>query len=370
MKTQYSTAMLHEIAEEPAIFSKILKDREKYTQAFVRLFEENDIKRIYLTGCGSPGWASMTLKFAATSLLKIDATYLSAALFNNHEGFNVSGLLSPQQMLLICPAETGRTKGPVEAARKAKALGIPVVCTTLEPEGVLAETSDVVIYKPSGKEIGLPSTKGHSTGIFIFLLCFVEAAHKLNRISAEEYARYIEALERLPGAAEKIYNESIAWFEKYMDVVMCAERYHMVAYGANYATINEVVLKFTESHRRPSMAVELEEFMHGHIRSIDKKDLILFLCAEDGPEKDRMLELYELMLQKKIGADCVMIHSSRDPFHYDKELLISAGNVEFVNTLEYLIPLQYLSYAIANQLGLDMSVSQAIYLKDAMHPSY
>lgn len=370
MKTQYSTAMLNEIAEEPAIFSEILKNREKYTGEFVKLMTSREIKRIYLTGCGSPGWAGLTLKFAATSLLKIDATHLSAALFNYHEGFNVSGTYTPEQMLLICPAESGRTKGPVAAARKAKSLGIPVVCTTLEPDGVLAETSDVVIHKPSGREIGLPSTKGHSTGIFIFLLCFMEAARALNRISEEEYGRYIRALENLPVAAKHIYNESVAWFNKHMDKVMCAERYHMVAYGANYATANEIVLKFTESHRRPSVAVELEEFMHGHIRSIDKKDLILFICAEDGPEKDRMIALYDLMLRENVGAGCIMVHSSQDAFHYDNELLLSASNVEFINTLEYLIPLQYLSYAIADQLGLDMSVSIALYLKETMHPSY
>lgn len=111
MKTIHAHAMLDEIAEESQIFSAILADKETYTRDFVRLCQSHNFKRIYIVGNGSPGWASVALKYAANKILKVDATYSTSGLFLHHEGFDVSGVYKPEEMLLICPAESGRTKG-------------------------------------------------------------------------------------------------------------------------------------------------------------------------------------------------------------------------------------------------------------------
>ena len=209
MKSEHAQDMLKEIKEEAAIFSSILCEKEKYVSEFVQLFKRHDFKRIYLVGNGSPGWAAMTLKFAATDILKVDATYSTSNLFLYHDDFDVSGIYKNDEILLICPAESGRTKGPVFIARKAKKQGIPVVCTTLEPDGVLGKESDVVIFKPSRLEYGLPSTKGHSTGIFLLLLAFVEAAHETGKISEAEYDEYMTGITQLPDTVLDAYNHTL-----------------------------------------------------------------------------------------------------------------------------------------------------------------
>lgn len=370
MKSEHAQDMLKEIKEEASIFASILEEKEKYVRGFVELFKSHIFKRIYLVGNGSPGWAAMTLKYAATDILKVDATYSTSGLFLHHDGFDISGVYKKEEILLICPAESGRTKGPVLIARKAKELGIPVVSTTLEPEGVLAVESDVVIFKPSRREYGLPSTKGHSTGIFLLLLAFVEAAHETGRISEIEYREYMMGINRLPETVLDAYERTLEWFDQYMDLIMNCGRFHLVGYGANYGTVNEIVLKFVESHKRPSIAVELEEFMHGHIRSISSDELVVMICAEEGPEKERMLKLYDLLVKEKVGMGCLLLHSKQDNFDKSLELTFDATNVKYVNCLEYLVPLQILTYQISNHLGLDMSVSAHLTLKHAMEPSF
>lgn len=370
MKSEHAQDMLKEIREEAAIFSSILAEKNKYIKEFTELFKSHNFKRIYLVGNGSPGWAAMTLKYAATDILKVDATYSTPGLFLYHDGFDISGIYKKEEILLICPAESGRTKGPVLIARKAKELGIPVVSTTLEPEGVLGVESDVVIFKPSRREYGLPSTKGHSTGIFLFLLAFVEAAHETGRISDTEYREYMAGIEKLPETVLDAYECTLKWFDQYMDLIMNCGRFHLVGYGANYGTVNEIVLKFVESHRKPGIAVELEEFMHGHIRSLTSDELTVMICAEGGPEKERMLKLYDLLTQEKAGMGCLLLHSTRDSFRKPLELTFNATNVKYVNCLEYLVPLQILTYQISDHLGLDMSMSTHMALKYAMEPSF
>lgn len=151
---------------------------------------------------------------------------------------------------------------------------------------------------------------------------------------------------------------------------MGAGRFHLIGYGANFSTVNEIVLKFVESHRKPSIAVELEEFMHGHIRSITNDEIIVFICAEEGVEKQRMLQLYDLLTKENVGAARILIHSAKDPFTVPMEIAFDASNVEFVNVLEYLVPLQILTYEISDHLGLDMSKSVGMALKKAMQPSF
>jgi glucoselysine-6-phosphate deglycase len=368
MKTENSRIMLEEIAEESALFTAIMKDRVAITKDFVCLFLEHKIKRIYLSGSGSPSHIALILKYAAINLLHIEATYSYPALFNNHEGFNVGNNYSPEEMLLICPAESGRSKGPVIAARNAKKLGIPVVCTTLNPVGVLARESDVVIVKPSNHEVALPSTKGHSTGLFLLLLCFIEAARAIGSISEKEYDRYIDGCTRLPESCRDAREKTLQWFSNHQDIIMLAENYRLIGYGANYGTVMEAALKFIESHKRPSMGYELEEFMHGPIRSVRKDEVLFFLCTEDCPEKDHMIRLFRVM--KQYTENCVLVQSRSDEFTDPLALTFNAVNMEFLSTVEYLVPMQVLAFEISDHLGLDMTIKTTLAVKEAMEPSF
>ena len=147
MRNKNADIMMNHIDEVPGLVEQLIAEKKDITSDFVRLFQTHDIKRIYLSGSGSPSNACAVLKYAATKLLGIETTWSYPSLFNNHEGFNVGGKYRPEEMMLICPAETGRTKGSVIAARNARQLGIPVVCTTLYPDGVLGRECDVVIQR-------------------------------------------------------------------------------------------------------------------------------------------------------------------------------------------------------------------------------
>lgn len=368
MKSKISNTMLEEIAEQPAIFADIMSNREKISADFVNLLLSKNIKRIYFSGSGSPSNIAIIAKYAATKLLKIEATYSYPTLFNNHEGFNVGDQYAPDEMLLICPAESGRTKGPVIAARKAKEIGMSVMCTTHNPTGVLARECDVVVTKPSGREVALPSTKGHSTGIFLLLLCFVEGAKALGTISEDLYKKYIDGFERLSNSCDDARKKTVEWFYDNQELLMLADQYHIVAYGANFGTIMEARLKFIESHLRPTMVFELEEFMHGPIRSIRSDDVVLFLVTEDGPERERMLRLFNVI--KEYTDKCVLIQGAEDAVEDPLALIFDAVNIEFLNTLEFLVPIQVLSFLISYHLGLDMTERKTLSIKAKMEPSF
>ncbi len=162
--------MINEIKQQTELFRHILARRKQYTKEFVELFQTKQVQEIIFIGSGSPSHVSQTLKYAAISVLNVRATAPLPSLFVHHEGKSIIDHSCPGKTILICPVESGRTKGPVFAAQMAKAANIPIVCTTLDEHSSLAKLADVVIKKPSGEEIAPPSTKGHSTGLLLLLL--------------------------------------------------------------------------------------------------------------------------------------------------------------------------------------------------------
>ena len=360
--------MIDEIKEEPKLFSKILSEKKSYTDGFVRLFTENNIRKIFFIGSGSPSHLSLALKYAAVRLLKIEAVSEFPSLFLYHDDFDPGNVYKPNEMLLVCPVESGKTKGPLLAAQQAKKRGMHVVCTTLDENGNLAKTSDVVIKKPSGAEKAPPTTKGHSTALFLLLLCMVEASKATGALSEADYLKYQKGFADLAATVENATAKSLEWFDKNKETVMQASNFWFIGYGANYATTTEAVLKFIESHQKPTFAYELEEFLHGPLCAVKHDDVVFFLAAENCPEKERLLLLYRTM--KKDYPHCILIQTSSGALEASDALTFDSVNLEFLNMLEFLIPIQVLSYSIADYSGIDVTIWTTKPIREVMQPSF
>ncbi|MFR4146427.1 MAG: hypothetical protein ACLT1J_08985 [Mediterraneibacter gnavus] len=86
----------------------------------MKLCKEQQFKKIYFVGNGSPYYAGYTLSFAAEKLMGADAVAIPAGVFHNHCVFNRAKQYANDEILLVCPAESGRSKGQVDAAHRAK----------------------------------------------------------------------------------------------------------------------------------------------------------------------------------------------------------------------------------------------------------
>ena len=181
-------AMLAAVFEEPNLVEICCgRERGRLTGKFADLISARPLRRIYFCGSGSVANTGMILKQAAEKWLGVEASWEYSGLFLNHGGLNASGKYRPEEMLVICPSESGLTRGPVEIVKQARSLGIPCVCTVQSGGSPLERYCDVVIVKPSGKELALPSTKGYSVGLLVLLLCLLEGARVKGTVSQAEY---------------------------------------------------------------------------------------------------------------------------------------------------------------------------------------
>ena len=342
--------MLKTIKEIPNIIENILKNKELYTKDFVQFFLSNNIKRIYFSGTGSPNNASHSLKYTATKLLKVEATDDLPNIFNSHMDFNPSSIFKNEEQVVICVSESGKTKGSIETAKKAKELGIPVICITTNKDGLMSRTSDLVIPKNTGTDPAIPSTKGHVASIFTLTLCFVDAAYAMGNMSKTEYETYLCDFAKLPHSINSAIDATCNWFNVHQKEVMNADYYRFIGYGLDYATAKESALKFTESHLRLSIAYEQEDFMHGPLHAVKPEDVLFFFATQDGDEKNRLFRLVEFV-KSTFTKNAILIQSKNDFYTNDMSIVFDSVNKEFLTPMEYLIPPQVLSYLIASHLG-------------------
>ena len=342
--------MLRYIEAEPDDIRRIVRDRERYTAAFVKHFLSHPVKRVYLSGNGSPHSVCVVAGMCMERLLGVEASSSLPAVLNRHAPFNANGVYRPEEMLLICPAQTGRTTGPIESARLARAAGIPVLCTTLSPGGALARECDIVIEKPTGFEESFPESRGHVASMVILLLCAVEAARALGRLDADEYRRWMDGFERLPESCGRAADAAKAWYADHRGMMLAADAYRFVGYGPCYGTLQESCLKILETTRRPSMAYELEEFLHGSGYGVKEDSVVFFVCAEDGPERERAREIYRWFAKK--SKNCVLVCSGRTPGRQPNWLVSDFLDLPLLSAVEYLVPFQVLSHLTARELGL------------------
>lgn len=365
MKQRY--AMMDEIKEQVFLLRILFERREELCRAFVSLYQKRRFKKIFFVGNGSPYYAGYTLTFAAEKLLCAEAEAVPAGVFCNYREFSRSGNICPEEILLVCPAESGHSKGQVDAAKKAKREGVTVMSTTLNPDGILARNSDIVLAKPGIHETAMAATKGQTMALFMIFLNFLEAAYQVGNITEAEYKRYLLACANVPNNIGKTIADVVEWFEENKNRVMAAEKYFLLGYGPNYGTVQEAALKFFECHGKPSLALELEESLHGPFRGLGKKDMVFFTAPAAGRQRERML-----MLAKAVEPYCEnrIVLEQAGGTGAEDSLPVYSSNVEFVDSIEYLVPFQILSFLIADNMGIDLSIPLVAGLDDVMLPAY
>ena len=348
------TAMIECIREEPNVIREIIKNKDTYLEPIINHFKKHNVKRIYFSGHGSPYNVGATLRPMMQNMLDIEVSVDYASFFNKNLDFNANKIYKNDEMLLICPAQSGKTKGPVDAAVKARSIGIPVLSLTLAEDGILAKNSDIVIKKNSGEERSFPETKGHVASLMILALATVEIAHMLNKIDNNKYDSYMKVFFEMPDRVEEIISRSEKWYSKYKEKLLTAPYLTFIGFGENYHTAVEGSLKILETTLKPCLSYECEEYMHGQNQPVDSQSVI-FMIASEGNELNRIHDLAKWCRLK--GAYVIVIGNDNDDTLTDDDISIPSHNCAYLDAIEYLIPFQVFGHYIADDMNLSCVVA-------------
>lgn len=349
MEEENRHAMMECIMAEPELIRTLIKKRKLLSKGFVELFQKHSFKKIYFSGQASGFYIGMMLKPMIEDLLAIEVTVTNPAAFLDHERFNVNGMYEPDEMVMLCPAHSGSTKGPVKMAEICQQMGIPVVCTTYDVHSELAKRSDVVIDKQSGKEASYIETKGHIASLTIFFLCIIETAFACGKLNEADYEQWLSDFEKLPSACEDVIVQTKQWYDKNKYMLMRSKIARYVGFGSGYAVALEGSLKIAEATGLAPLAYEMEEFMHTATTQIEE-DSLIFVIAPKAKESKRMNQL--LQWCREHTKYCVLVASKDHPDLDTISLHADFLDKEYIYVIEYLIPFQMIAHLLSMDMGL------------------
>lgn len=351
-KGGYDHFMLKEIMEQPeairkAAFTRIRDNRICFED--LSLDEEyiKNISKLYIVACGSSYHVGVVGKYNLERMLRKSVEVCLAS------EFRYSDPLVDENTLVIVISQSGETLDTMAALREAKALGARILSIVNVVGSSIARESDDVIYTWAGPEIAVATTKAYSTQLVLLNMLGIYFGEILGNVSADDYAKMVDALLRLPGKMEQML-EDTEEIKHYASMYFNHSSVFFIGRNLDYAMGLEGSLKLKEISYIHSEAYASGELKHGTISLIEDGTLVIALGTYAPLFEKAMSNVVEVQAR---GADVLALttesHVAEMKKTVENVIGVPESHTIFQPSLG-IVPLQLLAYYVALLRGCDI----------------
>ncbi|MBU1036455.1 glutamine--fructose-6-phosphate transaminase (isomerizing) [Patescibacteria group bacterium] len=343
-KKGFKHFMLKEIFEQPQSITDTIRGRIKDRKIKITVdFRVDSIKRIIITACGTSWHSALIGKYFIEELTQIpvEVDYASEFRYRNP----VIG----KDDLVIVISQSGETADTLAALRgakekQAKTLGIiNVVGSTISRE------VDSGIYLHAGPEIGVASTKAFTSQVVALLIFALYIRQKKGQELDQELLR---ELEELPQKVKEVLKTDKE-VQKIAKEFTAVKNFLYLGRGINFPVALEGALKLKEISYIHAEGYPAAEIKHGPIALIDEQMPVLFVATKNNLSAKIISNMQEVKARK--GKIIALVNEDNKEIKELADYLIKVPQI--INELSpviNVIPLQLLSYYIADIKGIDM----------------
>jgi glucosamine--fructose-6-phosphate aminotransferase (isomerizing) len=249
-------------------------------------------------------------------------------------------------------SQSGETADTFNALRYCKPRGALLIGITNTVGSSICRESHCGIHINAGPEIGVASTKAYTSQI-ISLIMFALAVSD-DRISMQPRRRnIINELRTIPDYVRKI-------LELDQEVYQMAQQIYkeksvlVMGRGYNFATCLEGALKIKELSYTHCEGILSGELKHGPLAMVDDKLCIIMIVCSDNVYTKSMNALQQVLAR---GGNPIIIADEGVPksdLEGVKQVLYVPKTVDCIQGILTVIPLQLLSYHVAELNGLNV----------------
>jgi glucosamine--fructose-6-phosphate aminotransferase (isomerizing) len=225
---------------------------------------------------------------------------------------------------------------------EAQRQGALTVAITNERSSPLAQAADLLIEQCAGQEVSVAATKTYTTQLVALAMLVAEISQD---------AQLLAGLDRLPAAARLALEIEEAAADMAEDLAH-APACLVLARGFNYATANELALKFKELAYVFAAPYSAADFMHGPI-ALAQRGLPAIMIGVRGPSEEGMLDLAEQLVDTGAGvfpiSDDPHLLAKATSTHSLSLVAALAGVPEPLSPIVSVIPGQLLAMYLADQ---------------------
>jgi len=352
-KGGYKHFMLKEIHEQPRAARDTLLGRVSLESAKV-LMEEmaltdgelRGVERACIVACGTSWHAALIGKFLIERLagLPVEIDYASE--------FRYRSPLVDDKTLAIYVSQSGETADTLAALREAKSKGARTLCICNVQGAMMTREAHGTIYTHAGPEIGVASTKTFTSQLVAITLLALKLSQARGKMPDDELLKVVRALYHIPAQMEHFLNddkpvlELARTFQHHRDFLFLGR-------GVNYPIALEGALKLKEISYIHAEGYPAGEMKHGPIALIDEEMPVVALIPHDNVYEKMLSNIEEVKARSGI---VIAITDAEDPHLEDKAdaVIVVPRTHELLSPLLMVLPLQLLSYHIANLRGCDV----------------
>ena len=344
--------MLKEIHEQPESLRNAMRGRmnfEDATAVFGGLNltpqELRGVKRIILTGCGTSWHSALYGEYVIESLAQIpvEVEYASELRYRNPP--------VDHDTLVFAITQSGETADTLGALREMSRKGHHTLAICNVVGSSIAHESAGGIFLHAGPEIGVASTKAFTSQCIVFALLALYFG-RLRHTSHEAGLRMLNAMRALPDQVTQA-------LETDATVRRIAQKYQHVANFLylgrhyNFPTALEGALKLKEISYIHAEGYPAAEMKHGPIALVDQDTPSVFIIPRGGVYDKVVSNVEEV--KARGGPVIAIMHEGDERVAALADDVIIVPSVEpWLQPIVNIIPLQLLSYHIANLRGCDV----------------
>ena len=369
-KKGYKHFMLKEIYEQPDVVRNALSGRLSSVDAPIALQNDApyrsqqhgdespktlealvaDVDRLVIIGCGTSYNAGLVAKYFIEQLVRVPVEVEAAGEYRYRQP-----VLTPNT-LVVAISQSGETADTLEAIRQAKGFGARTIALTNRPDSSMAREVDAVIDVRAGVEVSVCATKSFVAQLVALQLLGIFMLERKTPANPAQLAllpALKQALLRIPVQMEALLSDVDA-YHKLAKKYAAYPSFLFVARGINFPVAMEGALKLKEISYIHAEGYSGAELKHGPIALLDEKMPVLTLLA-GGSVFDKMLS----NCQEARAREAQVIALTNEPIpegYADTfmDVITYPACDELLSPLLSAIPLQLLSYYIAEHLGKDV----------------
>jgi len=351
-KGKYPHYMLKEIYEQPNSVRDAMRGRLSSEEATAKLggldMSNSDLRavdRLILSGCGTAFHAALTGEYLIESLAHVPVECEIAS------EFRYRNLPLDRDTLVFVISQSGETADTLAALRESQRKGHRTLGICNNVASTIARESDGGVYMHAGPEIGVAATKSFTSQVTIFTLLGLLLG-RIRHLSHGDGRNIISELEKLPDLVAKTLEldaKVAAIAKKYAH----AQNFLFLGRQANYPIALEGALKLKEISYIAASGYPSAELKHGVIALINEVTPSVFITPQDAVFDKNVSNIEEVKARK---GSVIAIGTEGDTALSkicDDVILIPEAPT-YLTPILAAIPLQFLAYHIAVELGCDV----------------
>lgn len=304
------------------------------------------IDRVFFIACGTSYYAAMVGKYLIEQIAKIPVETDIASEFRYRKP------ILPENTLVITISQSGETADTLAAIRLAKEHGAKTLSITNVAHSTIDREAMGHMYMNTGVEVGVASTKAFTSTLSLLNILAVQIAKARGGISPVSEKEIVKALLAVPSQMEtvlsydKYFNEAASKLGQFKGFLYLGR-------GVSFPIALEGALKLKELAYMHAEGYAAGEMKHGPLALIDEKMAIVVVAPSDDLIDKTISNLQEA---KARGGKIISIGTGENAaLKSMSEFYLSLPAALWTtNPLVAVVPLQLMSYHLADHLGYDV----------------